>query len=323
MVCPDGTFHDRFDKCRDYGAEIAHFGTKGSTIYFTGSGLDNSYSGQQFAELKYEDRANGYYLMYLPESTANGEGYLLFGNTYCKFIENNTVDAFSCKDRYKNYAYQQSYISDYCLKYWRVDTGNYGSYEECVSQCSESLCPLDPLITQDYNKLVDWCKQNSASVGYTEYGLCVNNCYPAGDGDYKYRPININNPFPYSKSTPDSYKTGNRATGKNWIGLDESAKVSGVYRSSQYTINLNTKGIFRVKRYNQTLGLYNTKDISNPYAEKANTNYYSSLMHSNLDSSCKSKGFCSVFVHEKFRDLFSIIPGAKDTSSWNGMEGYN
>ena len=292
MICPPGTFIDYHGDCHNYASPTGYFGNNHSKkAYIFTSANDNTYNGMQFVSIPYNEEANAYFLDY---DFDNATPYVLFDNEFCKMID--TEDTTQCI----NLTYKPAdkvAIDNYCSSKWAMDKSNYSSYEECSEQCGYRRCPSDPLVRQDYKKLESWCKEKYYDLGYASFGYCINVCYPAQDGDYVYRPININNPFPYSEGSKNvGYISGNRLVGKNWIGLDADANPHGL-NNIYYSFNLNASTMVKVKRYNQSVPLY-----------------YTELQHSKRDRSCGLEGFCSVFVHEKFRSSFTKLPTALDSN---------
>lgn len=179
------------------------------------------------------------------------------------------VGSKTCKgpgpDSYKpaNYAG----IKKYCREHWDTDTAGYGSYDSCVSDCSnqdEELCEnkYKPYQT---TQIKDWCHNHYKTSGYKSEDSCINTCTTTKIGEgYTYRPIAL------GESGDSTFKFNafpKRDAGTNWKGYEQKYTVDDNDYNEQpiYVINLSADNIKRIKQDTKNSGENVYADFNGEY----------------------------------------------------------
>ena len=176
-----------------------------------------------------------------------------------------------------------------------MDIDNYSSYDDCYASCTracESSCT-------DIEKVRNECKLNYVEYGYETEATCVNDCTCPGGGDYYYRTIENNNPFPQ------------RDANANWLGFEKyitndvddstSSTSSG---NPEYEIVLDEGRIKKIQKHNKEYNKVSGNDAYNDYVWED-------------DEPMPGSPYKSKFIHNDdtsdggFRSYFTYIEGSK------------
>ena len=175
----------------------------------------------------------------------------------------------TCKVLYKpaNYAG----IRKYCKEHWDKDTAGYGSYDSCVSDCSnqdgKELCE-NKFKPNQTTQIKDWCHINYENSGYKSEDSCINTCTTTKIGEgYTYRPIAL------GESGDSTFKFNafpKRNAGTNWKGYEQKYTVDDNDYNEQpiYVINLSADNIKRIKQDTKDSG----KNVYADFIGKYETN---------------------------------------------------
>ena len=179
------------------------------------------------------------------------------------------VGSKTCKVLYKpaNYAG----IKKYCRENWDKDTAGYGSYDSCVSDCSnqngKELCE-NKFKPNQTTQIKDWCHINYENSGYKSEDSCINTCTTTKIGEgYTYRPIAL------GESDNPTFKFNafpKRNAGTNWKGYEQKYTVDDNDYNEQpiYVINLSADNIKRIKQDTKDSG----KNVYADFIGKYETN---------------------------------------------------
>lgn len=179
------------------------------------------------------------------------------------------VGSKTCKVLYKpaNYAG----IKKYCRENWDKDTAGYGSYDSCVSDCSnqdgKELCE-NKFKPNQTTQIKDWCHINYENSGYKSEDSCINTCTTTKIGEgYTYRPIAL------GESDNPTFKFNafpKRNAGTNWKGYEQKYTVEDNDYNEQpiYVINLSADNIKRIKQDTKDSG----KNVYADFIGKYETN---------------------------------------------------
>lgn len=179
------------------------------------------------------------------------------------------VGSKTCKVLYKpaNYAG----IKKYCRENWDKDTAGYGSYDSCVSDCSnqagKELCE-NKFKPNQTTQIKDWCHINYENSGYKSEDSCINTCTTTKIGEgYTYRPIAL------GESGNSTFKFNafpKRNAGTNWKGYEQKYTVDDNDYNEQpiYVINLSADNIKRIKQDTKDSG----KNVYADFIGKYETN---------------------------------------------------
>lgn len=209
-------------------------------------------------------------------------------------------------------------IRKYCEKNWDNDVAGYTSYESCLNGCSggrirTNCSTIVGLRGYSQSAIVTTCNERWDEFGFSSAENCATLCCTtlgtcSGSGDYIYRPININNPF------PNSYLTGQlqdiRPVGGNWIGkedyilrqtdLDKDDDTNLNTQVAEYIIDLNPAQINAIKKDNET------------YNETHEGNVYSDYVYINDEHLSSAVPYVSEFIHNsEFTSYFKCTYNPK------------
>ena len=263
-----------------------------------------------------KDYTNTYVTLYGIVETASG-------STCCSKLVNpgGGGDEVDCLEDF-NPDLKKTYleVKNYCTENLDKEVHHYDNVETCTNACL-AKCPKITECTQENMNIVENFCNSIYTSGTVRARQCINRCYTkticgGGSGDYLYRPINNENPFPNSYDSEAPYETGGkRQVGANWIAYtdyikhddEDSTSVTGGNANKQveYIIDLtpadvqaikddtkNKKKLSKINVYKDYIyGTDLDKDYEGPY--------YSSFMH---DDSPSNGGFKSLFTYIKADD---------------------
>ena len=92
---------------------------------------------------------------------------------------------------------------------------------------------------ENAQKIADYCK-NWATLGYEGQEECTNVIYQRCINkipEFKYRPVNLYNPFPYAALNAEiapEYEAGTRPIGSNWRGYENQITSTDTSNKSVY-----------------------------------------------------------------------------------------
>lgn len=283
---------------------------------------------------KIEANDEGKYYVTFSDSTTNEVFIGTVGSAYCQYIpEYCPPDGGNCFTACAPDNYSETCVTRYCNTYG--DTDGYNYYPTCKQDCrditKEETHPCDYYITderlkEDYDYVSSWCndQNNLSKTSHGSPAACILTCYKL-NGKSKYRPINLNNPFPSSDfSTVNGYQGGQREVGKEWQvnydSLVEDRDDISKGRKVEYLIELSPSTL---KAINEDTKLMNeTLEGSSIYTSTSNSiNEYKNGKYSTCtvnETSRKYTGYCSSFIHRSnFTSIFQIVDGVQ----YNGEIG--
>lgn len=158
-----------------------------------------------------------------------------------------------------------------------------GSNNEKYAQCKFDCCSMN-CNAGDQACAATCCFaecNDLYSTGSTEYQACINGCNNPG-GDYIFRPIDMNRPFP------------EREPGANWSGKVEYITRSNDINSRYYDRTDGRSNDDNIFEYKVTLKAGNISEIRRDYAA-GNQTTYKDFERPNND---RNKKYCSKFLHE-------------------------
>ncbi len=266
------------------------------TVY-AGTSLQRAEDGSIIMQKVEPDKYGRYMYRYFPEKpTDEMVIYARVGTKTC-YLEQN-VNCKTCTETCG--IYNRDCAMDYCdTKYPTSESER----TECFNSCT-NICPIDECDDREF--ITAWCEAHSSEYRFESKESCINYCdCSASQGEAIYRPINLYNPFPSSElSGEHGYDVGNRKIGKNWIGyeayISEDAGEVSNGTASEYEVVLTPTALRQINADTDAQYL--------PYNTLLN---HSKAASCQLPSSSGSvyKGYCSGFIHDDFRGLFTRIRG--------------
>ena len=296
--------------------EISYSGNE--KVYITTGNLQNTMGNLVFNEVK--PTSSGKYYVYNLNPNGNEIVIAKIGNSYCTYKPTNCPS--NCKD-----ACDENDVRcnrNYCASEGLND--GYYYFPSCESYCvHETLVdklPCDDIMEneidkEDYQKVESWCTTNLSLTSHLTVDECIRSCYKSS-GIAKYRPVNLNNPFPSSSySYLGGYDGGEREIGKDWkinyktINEDKDSINSG--EKIEYLIDLDPSTIKAIKNNTRVIenglsetSVYTTTGNSiNMYNTEEN-HYYQCTKNANDKA---YTGYCSSFLHNDFRNVVKILDG--------------
>ena len=204
-------------------------------------------------------------------------------------------------------------VKEYCDEYWSIDENDYESSLNCINSCWYN-CPIIQECTPASRKVVEEFCEGKYGSDLTLYSQCVNRCYSSNncsnDQAFVFRSISNVDPFPNSDQSP--YNQGKRIVGANWVGFEhyivddkeDQSSVTGPSASQnpEYVIDLTPEDIRNIRDNTKTLMKEKKLD---GYTEYEYTESVKKQKESGVDI---VKEYESAFVHDNFRDLFTVTP---------------
>ena len=280
---------------------------------------------------------NGKYYVTYSDANTNEVFIGMVGDSYCQYIpESCPPEDNNCFKACEEDGYSEYCVTTYCNTYG--DSDGYDYYPTCKQACYDGggggggkKYPCDYYITdeklkEDYGYVSGWCTDpnNLAKTTHENSKACILTCYKL-TGKSKYRPINLNNPFPSSDfSIVNGYQGGQREVGKEWQvnydSLVEDRDDITKGKKVEYLIELSPSTI---RAINEDTKLMNdTLEGSSIYTSTSNAiNVYKNGKYSTCsinESTRKYTGYCSGFIHQSnFTNIFKIVDGVQ----YNGEIG--
>ena len=282
------------------------------------NGIDNPtvYAGTGIQK----DASNNLYLVKIEPDPNNGNFYFTRikkddaevliakvegsnGSAYCQ-LKFTCDTGKCCTELYK--PVQERDIKEYCENNYSKDCRRYSSSEECFNHCTMSDCEKD--LTEEEREnletVEDYCTSHYTEE--TEISDCITTCYANYDTKATFRPINLNNPFPYSKYVDSNYNAGNRKVGVEWIAahntISEDASQIKKGQKVEYKIHLTSSDIRAISK--------DTQKYNESLPEGSIYQYTTNGLNVYDSSECISSGytgFCSKFINaSEFSSLFSV-----------------
>lgn len=197
---------------------------------------------------------------------------------------------------------------------------------ECLDNCKVSYAPGKDRLTCNYNCCRTQCnrevgciynccksecdaKYKQKYISKEEYKVCLKSCgfETNSGGDYIYRTINLNRPF------PDGDNTIGREPGRNWYG-----KVEYITRSSDattkyydHTDGRNSEYEYRFVLTSEKIQqLKNNSDLNLTYtnfheSENARNTYEEATR--NKSENTRIKVYCSHIIHNYFKEELGVV----------------
>jgi len=199
-------------------------------------------------------------------------------------------------------------IKKYCTDNFSKDAHDYSSSDECIKDCSP--CPTGNAVVNGLEEKVEETKENAQKIenyckDYSKYGYksitdCTNQIYKRcinKGAEVKYRPVNINNPFPYAvlnaKIAPQ-YETGKRPIGSNWRGYeDQITSTDTSNNKAYYKFVLAPDDISKIKSDTESL----------------NTKKYVYTQLNRVSGTNVNNPYKSTYIREKYYNNFCYIQG--------------
>ena len=208
---------------------------------------------------------------------------------------------------------ERNSIETYCYSDFEKDSAGYANPTDCYNDCAY-ICPRDtkayPYIAVEKTK--DDIEKNKSVIekycnDYHNLGFKDNDKMKAKDicryavyqdcinkGTVEYRPVNVNNPFPYAvdneRITENTYESGDRPVGSNWMELEYVITKTNIYAEPKYRLTLDLDTINSIKSYG--------KEIQGNYTLGKNSGY-------------SSKGYKSELVNNTLQEKFCYKNGVK------------
>ena len=307
--------------------------TKGDSgdVYVTTGNLRDESGNQVFSKITPDDNGN-YFFPNLSVKEDEvviakiGEGE---NAQYCQWIPKTCTNKTSCFEECAP-DFDEYDVRTYCNTKGKTDGVYY--YPNCEEDCGggggggkKRSCKYyitDEKLKEDYDYVSGWCNDptNLAKTYHENSKDCILTCFNL-KGDYKYRSINLNNPFPSSQfSAETGYLGGDRAIGKDWmvnvdtIQEDKTRVIQG--KEPEYVVELtpslinaiNADTDFRNSNLEDT-SIYSSTDNAINEFDKNKKKFY---VCSKNTSNRAYTGYCSAFIHKsEFTSAFKVVDGLK------------
>jgi hypothetical protein len=156
---------------------------------------------------------------------------------------------------------------------------------------------------ENAQKVANYCK-DWVKLGYESESACTNLIYQRCINkipEFKYRPVNLYNPFPYAALNAEiapEYEAGTRPIGSNWRGYENQITSTDTSNKSVY--------------YQFVLEPGDIADIKSEI-EKSGTKKFVYTQLNRIDGTGENDPYKSVYIRDDnhFHRLFCYIQGIK------------